>query len=190
MRNNLVGFTGAGGTGKSSTAEFIGTHVPSLVSKLRHLIYGKESKYGDLKGAEFLSFQCLILTLQIHEELRVAQKYQHNNIIIPVERSAIDYAAYTLHMDDILFKDRINSYVNNCIDYTNKTYKGLVYFPIKVFDFKLDLRPDKENDQESIEITDQHIQELLKKVKIPILHLTTKTVQDRADEIIDFFKYL
>ena len=41
----LIGFTGAGGTGKTTIAKMIGNNVPSYVSDLRAVVFGEYSAY-------------------------------------------------------------------------------------------------------------------------------------------------
>ena len=192
-KTRLIGFTGAGGTGKTTTAEALGFNVPSKVDSIRKFIYGPESKYGDLKALEFLTFQDLILDLQIHLECMYRRKTQGlNSIIIPVERSTIDYAAYCLHLkeDNPVFfeknQKRIKEYVKRCIDHANESYEGIVYFPINKF-ISYDNNSSKERDPLSISRTDSFIKELLPQLEIPVYELKSKTISTRVDEILGYF---
>lgn len=192
----LVGFTGAGGTGKTSTAKYIGCEIPSVVSDIRKVIYGQNSAFGDIKNiSEYISFQCVIMTAQEHLEMISITNNSNNSLIIPVERSTIDYAAYMLRLkytnpqEYEINKKYIEPYIDNCLKSAKDNYKGLVYFPIADFNLDNQNRNGKENNPESIKITDTCILELLKKIDLPVLKLsTTSSIEERAIKIIDYFK--
>lgn len=190
----VIGFTGAGGVGKSTVAQKIGHNIPSVVDKIRKLMYGKDAKYGDLCSAEFVSFQNLILMAQFHSEIVYRERYKNENtILIPVERSSIDYAAYMLHLKDEepdyyrLHMSDIGIYLKECIEHANK-YDGIVYFPTTGFLAKEDPDSSKERTLDSIKITDKHIKELLLQLEVPILTLRSTTIEERVKEILDFYK--
>lgn len=189
----LIGFTGAGGTGKSTVAQILGNNVPSHVDATRKMIYGKNAKYGDLKTIEFVTFQHLILEIQLYAEIVTLKNSSRNTAIIPVERSSIDYAAYVLNQKSIEsdwskdLKLLAEQYVVKCIDHANSTYQGIVYFPINKFSLPSDERTSKENNPQSIEKTDHYVQELLTRLTIPVLTLKTVNKEDRVKEILEYF---
>lgn len=189
----LIGFTGAGGTGKTTIARMIGNNVPSYVSDLRAVVFGEYSAYGDLFGQTFTDFQDLIKHAQILLENTKMRADDDDQVIAPVERSLIDYAAYALHQEDIepcfslYFKDWLEDYVDDCINLANTRYGGIVYFPINKFPLNFRGRENKENDADSIIKTDEYIQELLKRIKIPVLWLKSVDPEERIKEILNYF---
>ncbi len=189
----LIGFTGAGGTGKSSIAQIIGNNVLSHVDETRKMLYGENAKYGDLKSIEFLTFQHLILEIQFYAETITLKRSSNDTTIIPIERSSIDYAAYVLNQKSVesnwdkdlnLLADQ---YIIKCLDHANNTYQGMVYFPIGKFPLSSDGRATKENNTQSIEKTNHYIQELLARLTIPVLTLKSVNKEDRVKEILEYF---
>lgn len=189
----LIGFTGAGGTGKSTIAKMIGNNVPSHVDTTRKMLYGETSKYGDLQSIEFLTFQHLILEIQFYAEIVALKKHNDNNIV-PIERSSIDYGAYVLNQKSVeqnWEKELIllaEQYVVKCIEHANNSYQGIVYFPTGKFLLDSDDRTTKENNYESILRTDHYIQELLTRLTIPVLTLKSVNKEDRVKEILEYFR--
>lgn len=190
----LIGFTGAGGTGKSSIAQMIGNNVLSHVDETRKMLYGENAKYGDLKSIEFLTFQHLILEIQFYAETVTLKRSGNNTTIIPIERSSIDYAAYVLNQKSVesnwgkdlnLLADQ---YIVKCLEHANSIYQGMVYFPIGKFPLLSDGRDTKENNPQSIEKTDHYIQELLTRLTIPVLTLKSVNKEERVKEILEYFR--
>lgn len=189
----IIGFTGAGGTGKTTTAEQFGHNIPSLVSYLRKQAYGEDSSYGDLtKFRDILDFQNRILFAQIAEEELTRYNHKNEDIRFYVERSTIDYAAYMLNLSSGFIRNQNNfkavqNYVNYCVSYANNNYSGIVYFPLDKF-MALDDTEDKSKEREIIsrKKTDTYISGLLDRLTIPVLKLESIDLDKRIKEINKF----
>lgn len=189
----LIGFSGAGGTGKTTVANYIGSNIPSMVDCLRKEFYGQNSKFNQLDNFdEILRFQYGILYAQISLENILPDLFDSD--IIPIERSSIDYAAYLLNQSDKfdLNNDQIadmKKYVEKCIEHANKNYGGIVYFPIGQFTPADAEGSSKERDQESIRKTDIYINNLLEHITIPMIKLRSSRVESRAKAVTDFYDW-
>lgn len=183
----LIGFTGAGGTGKSTIASNFNNIIKSPVDDIRKIVYGQDSKYGDIKDIEeFVSFQRLILETQMHMWLAKYNKFKDTDEVIISERSPIDYAAYMAHMEDKGYNEVINYYIDDCISYTDRNYNAIVYFPMSSFIAKNDVNSSKERNIESAKKTDDYIQGFLDCVEVPVLTLKSTKIEDRIEEIKNF----
>lgn len=192
----IIAFTGAGGTGKTTVAEAIKHNVPSLVDYLRKEYYGSESKYGDLTDLdEIIRFQYGILFAQFATE-KMIKNIWTKTMIVPIERSSIDYGAYMLNqtekydLDKNLKTDIIRNYIDACIKHANTTYDGIVYFPTGKFTPSDQIGSSKERDDDSIHKTDRYINHILKRVNVPILRLNPTDLKLRVNAIYNFTKRL
>ncbi len=189
MKNKLIAFSGAGGTGKTTVAQLFNAQVPSYCAYLAE-IFRRNKSFDNFrtkgKPEEILEYQNGILYAQFALEKFIDDS--NKNEIIPIERSSIDYAAYMAlltekYQNDSEIKKAVKKYILNCIDHANKNYAGIVYFPTDIFtpdDMNLEV---KERNKESRKKTDNCISLLLKRVKIPILKLEEKNVVDRLNAI-------
>lgn len=187
----LIGFTGAGGTGKSTVAKHFNNVVLSPVDKVRKIIYGPKAKFGDIVDPEeFILFQHTILRVQ--DNMLAVQEMRHCNddVTVIAERSPIDYAAYMAHIDEIDFKYDVNDYIEECIGMADNNFSALVYFPLESFIAKDNPNSSKERNLESAKKTDEYIQGFLDVVEVPVLTLKSTTVEDRVKEINDFIESL
>ena len=189
----LIGFSGAGGTGKTTVANYLGSNIPSIVDYLRKEFYGQSSKFNQLDNFdEILRFQYGILYAQVGLEKILPDLF--DNDIIPIERSTIDYAAYLLHQSDRFELTNsqiidIKRYVEKCIDHANKYYDGIVYFPTGQFTPADAEGSSKERDEESIKKTDTYINNLLEHLSIPTIRLRSSRIESRAKAVTDFYDW-
>ena len=192
----LIGFTGAGGTGKSTTAEMLGNNIPSLVEYIRKQVYGENTYFGDLtKFKDILDFQNRIIAAQIAEEEFVRYKESSLDKTFYVERSTLDYAAYMLNLSNKFIKNKNNfesvqNYVNYCINYANNNYACIIYFPLDKFMSDDSENKAKERDFESRKVTDNYISGLISRLDIPVLKLKSTNLDDRIKEINKFTQKL
>lgn len=184
-----IAFSGAGGTGKSTTAlklmkdynkSFL--RVPSYVNILRLMYYGENAKYGDMKSTEeIIKFQQSILFSQITAEKQCKELAPNKNLVI--DRSSIDYAAYLEKERNRISHPDMSKYTSFCVDYANKNYDLIVYFPIGIFSY-VDNETSKERNIESIKQTDAIINNLLSYIdNNKILILKSTDINERVQEI-------
>lgn len=195
-QRKIFAFTGAGGTGKTTLAEKIGRNIPSMVDYLRKEVYGQDSVYGDFKTFDDIyKFQIGILYSQFSTEKLLLDYYDEVDYIIPIERSSVDYAAYMLNLGEKYSKSApkaklIKDYVDLCLSHANKHYDAIIYFPTGAF------RPDdkefssKERDDKSILKTDNYINALITRVKVPVFKIKATNLEKRAKELHGIFKKL
>lgn len=187
-----IAFCGAGGTGKSTTAEFLGCNLPSPVSSLRAHFFGSDAKFGEFKHfQDIFDWQYRILYAQIAMEDYFRLVYKATENYIPVERSVVDYAAYMLNQCERYQKnpkcfEKIEEYTKWCVEHANKSYDFVVYFPPNKFKPGDSEGSTKERDEASIKKTDRYIKLLLEEVKVPILRLESTELEARAEEIVRF----
>ena len=188
----FIAFCGAGGTGKSTTAEYIGCNLPSPVSGLRAHFFGSDARFGEFTHfQEIFDWQYQILYGQIALEDYFRLSYKATENYIPVERSSIDYAAYMLNQCERFHKnqkcfEKIEEYTKWCVKHANESYDYIVYFPPNKFKAEDAEGSTKERDEASIKKTDRYIRLLLEEVKVPILRLESTKLEARAEEIVRF----
>lgn len=189
----IIGFSGAGGVGKSTTAEYLGCNIPSPVNSLRAHFFGSDAKYGEFtKFEDIFAWQQGILYGQVALEDYFRLTNMNTDNYIPVERSTIDYAAYMLSQCGERYQknakcfERIKAYTEWCVAYANSSYDFLVYFPVGKFKPGDAEGSKKERSEASVKKTDRYIKLLLEEVTIPILRLESDEVEARAKEIVDF----
>lgn len=198
MELYVLGFSGAGGTGKTTLAEIIGWEVSSPVEYLKREFYNNPA-FGSFETTEdMFRFQLGILFAQFSIERQALKdrnaEYRSElaDYILPIERSSIDYAAYMLKFTEKIRKskakknkplqDFIQKYVDICIDHANKSYNAIVYFPPNRFTNSDKANIVKERDPISILETDKYIQKLLKSVTIPVIKIP-KGLTDALDRV-------
>jgi hypothetical protein len=175
-------------------AEKIGRNVPSMVDYLRKEVFGQEAVYGDLKTFDDIyRFQIGILYSQFSSEKLLLDYYDEVDYIIPIERSSVDYAAYMLNLGEKYSKSApkaklIKDYVDLCLDHANRHYDAIIYFPTGAF--KPDNASSKERDEKSILKTDNYINALLTRVKVPVFKMKAVNLEKRAKELHGIFKKL
>lgn len=189
----FIACTGAGGTGKGTLCAYMGEgiEVPSMVDYLRHEFfpgtrYGEFTKYGDVLAWQY---NILYSQLALEEYNRILNGGK--DLYVPVERSTIDYAAYMMAQAERFMKNQkcfaqVEEYIKFCIDHANKTYDYVVYFPPGQFKPADKEGSTKERDEQSIAKTDRYITGLLDRIKVPVLRLKVKSVENRAEAVADF----
>ena len=198
-----VGFTGAGGTGKGTT--LIGVrkllhrflkkppfHLyinQSFVQPISCFISPESENWEEITGHQAVMKQAYVFGGQMQSEF-VAQdagrrlERKGRKSVIMSERSSVDYMAYAMRcMKD--FPSELEYYMSLTKRWAYENYDLLVYFPMEFTPKDLAKNSWKERTQESQEVTDSIIKDILKELDIPQISVTG-SVEKRSSNIVSY----
>lgn len=198
----IIGISGAHCTGKSSTLDAIAVKqsrdpyiiVDDYKASRSTLKEFKCTLEQVTSNAELMQqFQRHMLSNKLHRDLFTLRNSLHSSAKANflVDRSPADLYAYASLWADQAPSSEIDvaflpSYATTCFD-AIQSYDAIIYFPIGKFEFVDDGVRAKLDTQAGI---DTLIKAFFKIANRPAYEVTSTTVEDRADEIIEFVRFL
>lgn len=182
LEGTFIGFCGAGGTGKTATAELLAKQInyvflPSSAREaFKELGYSRETDQDRLGPTERWILQRNIQTIQLH---KVSDFFDQ---LVVTDRTQVDQHAYALQYCSSTLQETDLQWLHSLVNRALQYYKHIFYFPLVTFPGHNDgMRTSRYAERLTFDLI---LRGLLERYEVPYTKVPIMDLKDRVEFII------